>query len=219
MEVTEVEWTYRTNHREEVPVRITPMSDRRLNRRPRSVVTDAPRADEVVEGAKGTFTVDDEWTVNLVVTFVDGQPVPTEVTIRPLHLRDSIGARTWQRFRLGELERIVRVDVAMIVGALPSRDMIPKGYKRPMPGRRGESDLLYAQRAQQYVEAVRDHPRSPVAWLAKNALGEDSHANRQAIRRWRKTAEDRGLITPISEKGRAGGELTDKARALLNGGK
>jgi hypothetical protein len=221
MNVTAAAWTYSTNQRADIPARLTPLAERpRWNKRPRSIVTDAPRPGEEVEGATGTFTVegDGEWSITFKVEFVDGQPIPSEVTIRPLHRREAIGARSWKQFRLGELEKLVQFDVAMIMGMLP-REVIPKGYKRPMPGRRGESDLEYARRAERYVTAVREHPKSPVAWLAEHDLGENSHANRQAIRRWRMTAEKRGLITPVEGAGRAGGELTDKARALLDGGR
>ncbi len=84
--------------------------------------------------------------------------------------------------------------------------------KKPRRGRRGPKgwpDEDYAQLADDYVRACKSGSRSPVADMAK-ARGMKDTALRAAVSRARK----RGLLTRQTG-GRAGGQLTQRAKALL----
>ncbi len=80
-------------------------------------------------------------------------------------------------------------------------------------GRRGRSDLWYAQIAAVYVAAIENGRRDVNVAVAEHlGGGYDAAFARGAVGRARK----RGLLTEPA-KGRAGGHLTDKARKVLEG--
>ena len=81
--------------------------------------------------------------------------------------------------------------------------------RNPRPGRRGRPDAFYARLAAQYVELLKTSS-TPTKNLAKTRNYSES-----STRDFLNQARKRGLLTH-SDKGRAGGELTDKARDLLN---
>ncbi len=81
--------------------------------------------------------------------------------------------------------------------------------RNPRPGRRGRPDAFYARLAAQYVELLKTSS-TPTKDLA--ALRDYSASS---TRDFLNQARKRGLLTRASE-GRAGGELTDKARGLLS---
>lgn len=78
-------------------------------------------------------------------------------------------------------------------------------------GRRGRSDRYYAKLAARYVAALEDGSTAPVAAVAEQ-LGEGYSGAyvRDALHR----ARGRGLLTR-PQRGRAGGQLTDKALKAL----
>jgi hypothetical protein len=82
---------------------------------------------------------------------------------------------------------------------------------QPRPGRPGRSDADYAIVAAEYVALVESAHRSPT-----QAMADRYEQNAQTIGRWLHIARQRGLLTD-APKGRAGGDLTDKARRLLEG--
>lgn len=90
------------------------------------------------------------------------------------------------------------------------------GFSEPprerRPGRPGRSDREYAELAREYVEALESGSRSPTADVAQKAhrFTDASH-----IRDGLHEARKRGLLTRPQTKGKAGGVLTDRARALL----
>jgi hypothetical protein len=84
--------------------------------------------------------------------------------------------------------------------------------KVPIPGRPGRDDLFYAQWAQRYVRALQAAPHSPIAHLV--ATSDNPGTTSDEIRARVRRARERELLTP-APKGRAGGELTDKATELL----
>jgi hypothetical protein len=79
------------------------------------------------------------------------------------------------------------------------------------PGRSGRSELAYAQVAVAYLDKLHRDPPSaaPVQELANDLCLSPSH-----VRNLLYNARKRGLLT-ASEAGKAGGDLTDRARALL----
>jgi hypothetical protein len=77
------------------------------------------------------------------------------------------------------------------------------------PGRRGQKDLFYARWALRYVGELRNTP-NPLPKLAS----EPPFRTASAIRGFLHEARRRGLLT-AAPPGRAGGDLTDKAKALL----
>jgi hypothetical protein len=79
------------------------------------------------------------------------------------------------------------------------------------PGRAGRSDVEYALVAAAYVDLVATDP-TPLATLAKRMYRSESQ-----LRNILYAARRRGLLTEAL-KGRAGGRLTPKAIALLEGG-
>ena len=79
----------------------------------------------------------------------------------------------------------------------------------PRPGRRGRGDVYYAQMAAAYVGMCNSGEPSPVGRLAEMV-----HKSKSQVRNILYAARKRDLLTD-APAGRRGGELTPKARALL----
>jgi hypothetical protein len=79
------------------------------------------------------------------------------------------------------------------------------------PGRAGRPDWPYALWAVRYVEAVSENPLRPVASLATQFPGHSADCIRAILSNARK----RGLLT-AARNGVAGGDLTDKAKQVLD---
>lgn len=149
---------------------------------------------------------------------------------------DGISARGLRQVPIGAMQRALRRDISLIlrgepepVGA-PGRFVIRKGERvvpyhpiferdewrhlardfedRPRPGAAGRADEHYAALAAMYVDLLATSSR-PTQDLA-DLLGEKV----SAIRNYIYKARERGLLTTAG-RGKAGGELTDKARRLL----
>ena len=84
--------------------------------------------------------------------------------------------------------------------------------RTPYPGRPGRDDLFYARWAQRYVEALKAAPAKPVKHL--EVTSDEPGVTGDEIRARLRRARERRLLT-AAPKGRPGGELTDKANALL----
>jgi hypothetical protein len=84
------------------------------------------------------------------------------------------------------------------------------------PGRKGRDDRFYAVVAAAYVDALKRGSRQPVRAAART-LGESSGGTYEPayVRDLLHVARQRGLLTR-PPKGRAGGELTEKALGALN---
>lgn len=81
--------------------------------------------------------------------------------------------------------------------------------RNPRPGRKGRPDVFYALLAAQYVELLK------TTSTPTKDLSELRNYSASSTRDFLNQARTRGLLTR-SAKGRAGGELTEKARELLN---
>lgn len=128
----------------------------------------------------------------------------------------DLSSRLLQRLRLGQLRRQVS-RVLPVAGELLNLRYGPVvDVAAAHPGRGGRPDAFYASRASHYVMALKLHPDRPISWLVA-FLDDGSTAARW--RAWLKEAERRGLLEgrPGGASGRAGGQLTDKARRLISG--
>lgn len=77
------------------------------------------------------------------------------------------------------------------------------------PGRSGRPDVFYARLAAEYVDLLR------TSSTPTKDLAERHHFSSTSMRDYLNQARTRGLLTR-SQRGRAGGQLTDKARRLLS---
>lgn len=82
------------------------------------------------------------------------------------------------------------------------------------PGRAGRPDLFYATCAARYVEALATDPHAPIRRLIDDGTAAGRLETASQWRAWLNRARERGLLTK-APVGRAGGELTSKARAEL----
>lgn len=87
----------------------------------------------------------------------------------------------------------------------------------PHPGKRGRGDDFYARLASDYVSLLGTQ-RDPVVALAER-MGQQAgrEVRPQTVRNQLTQARKRGLLTTVG-RGRAGGELTERARQLLRDG-
>lgn len=138
---------------------------------------------------------------------IGGLPVPSQIEVRPV--AGSVSMRTLGLTRiLADINQaLAKSRVADAVGWA----WMP-GHKRP--GRAGQDDLEYAKKANMYVEAMRQTPRTPVRWLIEQAKREGRFETEGSWRHYILVARERGLLTKTSP-GRAAGRLTRKAIAIL----
>jgi hypothetical protein len=111
--------------------------------------------------------------------------------------------------RVGPLHAAVRAWLQLPPNAGPGIDVDRNELGGPRrPGRRGRPDSFYAEWAARYVTAMREEgPPLP-------RLREEYDFDMSTIRGFLYEARRRGLLTR-APSGRAGGELTAKARGLL----
>jgi hypothetical protein len=154
-----------------------------------------------------------EWTITATFVRQGDEVVVSSCTIAPVGEVPAGGltARQLRRATLGDLTRdasvglIGRIISAVAPEATPTAD---DDQAHPRPGRAGRDDHFYAVWAARYAERVAYTAR-PIAELA------DEHGRPPArLREYIAEARRRGLLT-ATRRGRSGGQLTDKARALL----
>lgn len=148
-----------------------------------------------------------------LVRDVNGEPVRTAFEVD-----DPTGALTtrWLR-RLGQGAALGEVDRLLEDWAV-SR-FLGDEWRRTVarPGRRGRGDAFYAEWAARYVDAL-ENGGEPVRHLVHQETAEGRHTTEKSVRGYLYQARRRGLLT-AAPKGKAGGELTDKGRAALGGGR
>lgn len=142
----------------------------------------------------------------------------------------GLTARDLRRLKIGKLARGLErhLDATEYRPEAPTRretlyappevvELLGSRKRRPTrPGRRGHPLEFYAEAARAYVESLGS--RQPVVEAAR-ALGEAWGCEPPSIRYVRgllDSARRRGLLTR-PQPGRAGGELTEKGRAALEG--
>lgn len=130
----------------------------------------------------------------------------------------GVGSRMIRKMGLGGFLELVddALEVDYRLGTLSDG-----GWRRKVrrPGRSGRPEVFYAEWAQRYVDALSQAPRTPIQWLidAEEVAGRE-RATAAQLRAYVNRARERGLLT-ASPPGKAGGELTSKARRLLREGK
>jgi hypothetical protein len=84
------------------------------------------------------------------------------------------------------------------------------------PGRKGHDDRFLAQVASVYVGALAAGSRRPIADTAERLREVGQHYSNARVRDLVFMARERGFLTGPPGPGRAGGELTAKAKAVLD---
>lgn len=133
-----------------------------------------------------------------VVNLDGGDPLSNEVLT-------ALGLRGLN----AQLERNLRVVPARL--GLPDAWVTASAEVR-RPGRRGMTDSELAQWAQRYVDARAEEPRRPYAALTRRYPGWSDAGLKSIVRRARKA----GLLTEVGQ-GETGGDLTQKAKEILDG--
>lgn len=155
-------------------------------------------------------------------------PVPGGTSDMPyLVLRPEPGpvldATTIRALPIGEMARVARMAIAEAaaggaenlrrsgLGAPEPWDSVVERFRAVRrPGRAGRPDRDYAALAQRYVELI-------TAAATVGDLADEMNLSESTVRNQLVEARKRGLLT-APPRGRAGGELTERARALLESG-
>ena len=122
-------------------------------------------------------------------------------------LEDPAHSRTLPEFaaKLAEVDDPEWALTMMLLGAAGFRGQpLARGAKSGWP------DLAYAQISDTYVTCLAAGIRSPIKEVAKLHAIKTTQA-RDAIH----TARKRGILTPTTQRGRPGGQLTPAAEELL----
>jgi hypothetical protein len=155
-----------------------------------------------------------EWKITATYVRQGDQLVVSSCTIAAVGEVPAGGltARQLRRATLGYPTRLASSDglVGRIISAVAPEAALTADddQAHPRPGRAGRDDHFYAVWAARYSERAAYTPR-PIAELAE---AHDRPPTR--IREYIAEARRRGLLT-ATRPGRSGGQLTDKARALL----
>lgn len=157
----------------------------------------------------------DDWRLRAqLARTADEDLVVTRIELRPSSGVDeaALGARMLRRLGFGD----VVAEAARWLQHPAVVDVIGDGWSRPIarPGRRGREDVVYARWAQQYVDALDRSPRRPIAIIVEEAKERGEHLTESQVRWYLTEARSRGLLTE-APKGKPGGELTAKGRAVL----
>jgi hypothetical protein len=182
-----------------------------------------------------------DWIAAYRIAAADGPPVIAELRVFPAEAgrpgrgrwsgevlgtrshapRGGITVRLLRRLRPGQPLRFVSgllqrlrteaPETARALGWTLPPAPTPPSLPRPRRGRPGRTDLFYARVAAEYVHAVQAGSPYPVADLARRRRQPPAR-----VRDMIHTARRRGLLSP-HRRGVRGGELTDRANALLSG--
>ncbi len=159
-----------------------------------------------------------DWQTNVRFVIRDGRPVIAQLMVSPYR------ATRWSEpmdipahgLTTTDLRHIhIRWDdeLHQLVAGLWSDVDVEVGRKVP---RRYEhkSEDDYAERALEYLEALRRAPRSPLAWLEEKYRSRGHVVTRAWLRDMVHGARVQGFLTPGTQ-GRAGAEPTEKLEAWL----
>jgi hypothetical protein len=141
--------------------------------------------------------------------------VPLQVVVHPtesdLLPPNGINYEALRAVQLGTIQvELSEILTAEVEGGWVPAEIVERFRSTPRPGNQGRDDLEYAAIAAMYVRML-GASRTPLRALV-DELGPGYTA--AAVRAMVNRARKRGLLTS-APPGRAGGELTEKARALL----
>lgn len=176
---------------------------------------------------------EDGWTVTLELEHHDGRLVVTRLTVSPENpAAPPPGGITTRRLRgvkVAELMEEARSAAAGMAGGEPYEgDEAATAFGQvwnqtvdvsaalaaavAKPGRARGDLLPYLDAAVEYVGLLEAGSLAPAKEMA-----ERRGIPRSRVRTWLKIARDKGLLTRPASSERIGGQLTDKARAMLDG--
>lgn len=175
----------------------------------------APRSPEQIRQVTASSPLSEDWEVRVDLRRGDGGVVLDRLEVLP----GAVGAST--PLGSGVLRELgldwLRAAIERGLRDGHVRAVLPGWYDdlvaRPRPGRAGRHDIEYAHWAARYVRAVEEDARAPVKYLVDRFAGVE-YVSEQSLRAILHKARQRELLT-AAPPGRAGGDLTDKARDLL----
>lgn len=174
----------------------------------------APEAVDVVD--VHALVLDDGWRLTARYRLTGDGPVLEHLQLTPEGREaDVLGAKILRRLRLGA---VADEFAELLKDPLVRMYLGERWHQRPVrPGRAGTDDLFYAQWAQRYVDALEAAPSRPIEHLVEQAAEGGEHLTPAQVRAYLNKARSpqRALLTK-ADPGKAGGELTDRARELLN---
>ncbi len=186
--------------------------------------------------------LDDNWLAVYELGERDGEPVIGEVRVLPLpksrkaerELKAALSerpityqaekpsrpltARTLRRLSPGLALELARETLLELPGKylVGFHGIRPEALTAPRrPGRRGRSDRFWAEIAVLYVEALSRGSRRPIADVAGRLSAQGEPYSQSRVRDVVREARVRGLLTPAEGRGRAGGQLTERAKSIL----
>ncbi len=154
----------------------------------------------------------DDWRAQLVIRQIEGTLVTSSFTIEKRDGADPRGGLTSEILRsvpLGAVPRELNRLIGLTLPKRPVAQLAEDFHKAHRPGRRGRGDGYYAEVAAAYVSRL--DSSSALADLADELALSPSQARNLLY-----AARRKGLLTE-APGGKAGGQLTDKAKDLLNG--
>lgn len=153
-----------------------------------------------------------EWTVKATFDVGRDQLTLVGLAVTPASLSppaDGLNTDVWKRIRFLPLHANANAWSELPAGVRPMMDLDrDKAGRIRRPGRVGRSNQFYAERARVYVEETARGPK-PIPRLAS-----DWNLNEASVRSLLHEARRRGLLT-AAPRGRAGGQLTAKAKRIL----
>lgn len=198
------------------------------NQERRWVIIYSPGADE--DAILAVMALEDGWEARVRIVIQDGQPVPAELRVvrgrkTPDVPSGGLTTRAVREIPLwGAVDEAHRRLSPLVAADMPSW-IAGSGLRRqgftsdPLrkPGRKGRPDRYYATIARAYLEAVRRGSRQPVKDVATELSAETGGTISPAYVRDQlhvARSRSRALLTR-PPKGKAGGELTEKALRAL----
>lgn len=187
--------------------------------RPMRLEVEGPDDDEVrhrnAEHVEVVAQLDADWQLRVeVILRPDRTLRHGRVTFEPMHDEaGDLGARHLRRLGYGDV-----LDVAdgWLRHMLAVQVLGVDWYHAPdNPGRAGKSDWEYLDIARRYAAACETDPHKPIQVLLEEEAAAGRHATAAQLKaRVRRARKERGLLTEVTT-GRAGGELTPKALAMI----
>jgi hypothetical protein len=179
------------------------------------MVADVPEREDPIVAVEATGPFCEGWTITAHITFRDdGIAEASRYTIDPIDAASKEPAATvWRKLSVGAMRREIASALPLIAWTIGVEG--GAAYSPPRPGRGGHSRLLYAQKAEAFVQALERNPDAPYTELERV----HPTIKKSKWHGWLKRAEQLGFLIdrPPATSGKAGGRLSDDAIRLLAG--